>query len=164
MNSADISALLTPVVTAHDLEIDRVEVTAAGKRSVVRVFLDGDGPAGKGPSLDQIAAATRSISAALDDDDPTGGRPYTLEVSSRGVGRPLTDGKHFRRNSGRLVVVSTADGEVTGRIVEADDAQVTIDVDGQPQTIALAAIDKALVKVELNRPLTDASDDEDEEL
>lgn len=164
MNSADISALLTPVVAAHDLEIDRVEVTAAGKRSVVRIFLDGDGPAGKGPSLDQIAEATRSISAALDADDPTGGRPYTLEVSSRGVGRPLTDGKHFRRNSGRLVVVSTADGEVTGRIVEADDAQVTIDVDGQPQTIALVAIDKALVKVELNRPLTDASDDEDEEL
>jgi ribosome maturation factor RimP len=164
MNSADISALLTPVAAAHGLEVDRVEVAAAGKRSVIRVFLDGDGPAGLGPSLDQIAEATRSISAALDADDPTAGRPYTLEVSSRGVSRPLSEGKHFRRNRGRLVAVNTAEGDLTGRIVQADDDQVTIEVDGAVRTLALTAINKALVQVELNRPLAAAGDDEDEEL
>ncbi len=164
MTPADISALLTPVVAAHELEIDRVEVAAAGKRSVIRVFLDGDGPAGRGPSLDQIADATRSISAALDADDPTRGRPYTLEVSSRGVGRPLTEGKHFRRNRGRLVAVSTEQESVTGRIVDATDAEVEVDVDGQTRTFALAEISKAMVQVELNRSLGDAEDDVDEEL
>ena len=97
MNTTDLEALVAPVVAAHALEVDRLEVMAAGKRSVVRVFLDGDGPDGRGPSLDQIAEATRDVSRALDDADVTKGRAYTLEVSSRGVSRPLTAAKHFRR-------------------------------------------------------------------
>ncbi len=163
MDSTAIGRLLTPVVAAHDLEIDRLEITAAGKRSVVRIFLDGDGPAGVGPSMDQIAQATRSISVALDDADVTKGRPYTLEVSSRGVGRPLTEAKHFRRNRGRLVAITTADEPVTGRIVGVSDEVLELEVAGVVQEIALAAITTAQVQVEMNRSIN-KSDDEEEEV
>jgi ribosome maturation factor RimP len=162
MNSPEISSLLTPVVAAHDLEIDRLEVTAAGKRSVVRIFLDGDGPAGVGPSLDQIAEATRSISVALDDADLTKGRPYTLEVSSRGVGRPLTEAKHFRRNRGRLVAVVTDEGELTGRIAEVGPDFVELDIAGVVKQVPLASVTTALVQVEMNRPLAGVEDEEEE--
>jgi ribosome maturation factor RimP len=158
MDSADISKLLDPLVAAHGLEIDRLEVVKGGKRAAVQVFLDGDGPEGMGPSIDQISAATRSISDALDVTDVANGRPYTLEVSSRGVGRPLTEPKHFRRNQGRLVVLTTADGELVGRIVGAEDDSVELDIDGVVTAVALGAVSKALVQIEMNRPVAGAED------
>lgn len=167
MNTADIEALVTPVVTAHSLEVDRLEVMTAGRRAVVRIFLDGDGPAGRGPSLDEIAEATRDISATLDGADITRGRPYTLEVSSRGVSRPLTEAKHFRRNTGRLVTLTVGGEQLTGRIRGADDETVEVEVDGASRRLPLADVTRALVQVELNRPVDDtadvAADDEDEE-
>lgn len=163
MNSTDISNLLTPVVADHGLEIDRVEVSAGSKRAVVRVFLDGDGPQGAGPSLDQIAEATRSVSVALDDADITRGRPYTLEVSSRGVSRPLTDEKHFRRNRGRLVVATTTDAEIAGRIIEADADGLALDVDGVVQQLPWPSVKSALVQVELNRSSAEFADEDEED-
>lgn len=161
MDSAQVTTLVSPVVEHHGLEVDRVEVVAAGKRQLVRIFLDGDGPDGRGPSLDQIAEATRSISAALDEADLTRGRAYVLEVSSRGVGRPLTEAKHYRRNLGRLVALSTAEGELLGRIATVGDDSVELDIDGASRHVPLASISKALVQVELNRPGTQLDEEED---
>ena len=165
MNTADIESLVAPVAATHSLELDRLEVMTAGKRAVVRIFLDGDGPAGRGPSLDEIAEATRSISAALDAADVTGGRPYTLEVSSRGVSRPLTEARHFRRNTGRLVEFALGEDRVTGRILGADDTGVDVEVDGASRRIPLAEVTRALVQVELNRPVPaeDAADEAEED-
>lgn len=158
MEPATIAKLVAPAVTSCGLEVDRVEVLPAGKRRVVRIFLDGEGPKGRGPSLDDIADATRAISKVLDDAPAMGSHPWTLEVSSRGVSRPLTEAKHFRRNTGRLVALSTAEGEVTGRIVGVTDDAVTLDVEGAERTVPFATITRALVQVELNR-----HDDESEE-
>ncbi len=168
MLTADIESLVAPVAAAHSLEVDRIEVLTAGKRSVVRIFLDGDGPRGRGPSLDDIASATRAISAAFDDADPTRGRPCTLEVSSRGVTRPLTEAKHYRRNTGRLVAIDTADEQLTGRVLGVDETAVEVDVDGQPHRVLLDSIRRAVVQIELNRPLepdeeVEVEDEEEEE-
>jgi len=151
MNAAGLTALVTPIVAALGLEVDRVEVRPAGRRFVVQIFLDGDGPDGLGPSLDEIADATRAISAALDAAPQMGDAPYTLEVSSRGVGRPLTQPAHFRRNRGRLVTVTLPDGSVTGRIVAADDDGLDLDVDGTQRRLTWASVGKAVVQVEFNR-------------
>ena len=159
MKTDAVAQVVGPVVTSHGLEIDRIEAAAAGKRTVLRVFLDGDGPAGHGPSLDQIADATRSISDALDASTITGDRPYVLEVSSRGVGRPLTEPKHYRRNVGRLLAVTPADGPaLEGRIVEADADGVTLDVDGADMVVPYAHIVKAVVRAELTKGGDDLDD------
>lgn len=169
MDPATISTLVAPAVASCGLEVDRVEVAPAGKRRVVRIYLDGDGPSGRGPSLDEIADATRAVSAVLDEAPAMGAAPWTLEVSSRGVSRPLTDAKHYRRNTGRLIAADTAEGEVTGRIVSVNEGQVTLDVGGAARTLPLEAITRAVVQVELNRspdqPGNDADEagDEDEE-
>jgi len=159
MKIPDLERLLTPVVAAQSLEIDRIEILPAGRRRVVRVFLDGDGPGGLGPSLDEIADATRAISAALDESTIPGQAPYTLEVSSRGVGRPLTQAKHFRRNRGRLVAVSGEGLDLTGRILEVDEDELVLDVDGSRRSLPLAGIGQAVVQIELNR-LPDSDDEE----
>lgn len=159
MKEQAIAALVGPVAEQHGLEVDRIEIASAGRRSVLRVYLDGDGPDGRGPSLDEIADATRALSVALDESDAIGQAPYTLEVSSRGVSRPLTEAKHYRRNVGRLIALALADGQVTGRIEASDADGVDLDVDGHTRRVAYTDISKAVVQAELRK---DAGDDEEE--
>jgi ribosome maturation factor RimP len=160
MRDAAIEAVVNPVLESFGLELDALEVVPAGKRRVVRIVVDGDGPKGRGPLLDDIASASQAVSAALDGSDAMGQAAYTLEVSSRGVGRPLTAPKHWRRNTTRLVRVDLVGGtQVTGRITAAGEDAVELDVDGTPREVRYADMTKALVQVELNRKV---SDDEDE--
>lgn len=155
MQDNQLASIIEPILASHGLELDSLDVTPVGKRSILRITVDGDGPKGRGPLLDDIAAASKAISVALDESTATGSAPYTLEVSSRGVGKPLTEGKHFRRNTGRLVMVNLADGEVTGRIEGADDERVSLYVGGTARDVNIADIKKAVVQVELNRPMDD---------
>ena len=160
MKHTGLEEELAAVLVGHQLELDDLEVQAAGKRRVVRVTVDGEGPSGTGPDLDQIADATRAISQALDDTDALGDAPYTLEVSTRGVSRPLTKPAHYRRNLTRLVTLTLADGtSLTGRISAADERSVTVDVDGEERTIGFDQISKAVIQVEMNRRLTDDHDE-----
>ena len=116
------------------LDVEAVELTPAGKRRVLRVAVDKDG----GVTLDDVAAATRTVSEVLDESDAMGEQPYTLEVTSRGVDRPLTLPRHWRRNADRLVKVTLTDGDaVTGRVGASDESAVTLDVDGDARAIDL---------------------------
>lgn len=164
MDSKTLGELLGPVVASVGLEVDAIEVVPAGKRRVLRVTLDGDGHKGTGPDLDQIAEATRAISRVLDESTVVGNQPYTLEVSSRGVGRPLTRLEHYRRNRGRLIATTLADGrQITARITGVEGETISLDVKGQARTLVLDDIAKALVQVEMNRRehvLDDAGEDD----
>jgi ribosome maturation factor RimP len=143
-----IEAELDDPLRALGLDIEAVEITPAGKRRILRVAVDKDG----GVTLDEVAEATREVNRVLDGSDVMGEQPYTLEVTSRGVDRPLTLPRHWRRNTGRLVKVTFADGKsATGRIGESSEEQVTLDVDGAREQVAYAEVKKALVQVEFNR-------------
>ena len=63
MKDSQLSALLTPILEHFGLELEDIDVMPAGKRRLLRVVVDGDGPDGRGPLLDDIAEATRAISA-----------------------------------------------------------------------------------------------------
>src|SRR3984885_3713760 len=107
-----IADVIRPVVAAAGMDLEAVRVTAAGRRRLLRVVVDSD----LGVSLDDAAAISRKLSAALDTVAVMGDFPYTLEVSSPGVDRPLTEPRHWRRAAGRLVQVAVADaGVVSGR-------------------------------------------------
>jgi ribosome maturation factor RimP len=147
-----IADALRDHLSALGLDLEAVELTPAGKRRVLRVAVDQDG----GVSLDDIADATRAVSGVLDDTDLMGETAYTLEVTSRGVDRPLTEPRHWRRNRDRLVKVSLVDGtQLTGRVTESDDAGVTLDVAGTPTRLAYDEVGKALVQIEFNRKRTE---------
>lgn len=155
MHEQQLTELISPILAWHGLELDELDVKPMGKRSLLRITVDGDGPDGKGPLLDDISAAASQVSAALDTSEAVGKAPYTLEVSSRGVSKPLTEGKHFRRNTGRLVSVRTGEHETTGRILSATDDEVVLDVKGKQVSRAIADITKAVVQVEMNPPKSD---------
>ena len=157
--SDQLRALLKPVVTGMGLDLEDVEVRPAGRRSLVRVLVDKDG----GVDLDAVAEASQAISDALDASEVMGEKPYTLEVSSPGVDRPLTEPRHWRRNKDRLVkVTKTPGGEatekkagkpITGRIKDVNEGNntVTLDVDGNEEELALSEVQRAIVQVEFGR-------------
>jgi ribosome maturation factor RimP len=154
MRDSQIADLLRPVLAEFDLELEAVEVIPAGKRRLLRIVVDGDGPNGAGPLLDDIAEASKALSAELDRADVGGRSPYTLEVSSRGVARPLLQPRHWRRNLGRLVEVTLDGDEVfTGRIASTTPDAAVLDVEHSQRTVRFADVQAAFVQVELNRPV-----------
>jgi ribosome maturation factor RimP len=146
--------LLGPVVSGAGYDLEDVAVTAAGRRSLVRVTVDADG----GIDLDAVAVVSRLVSDALDADANRPGSPralansYVLEVSSPGVDRPLTEARHWRRATGRLVRVEFNGRQVTGRVGSVDDSGVTLDVDGTELQAGFAELGRGKVQVEFNRP------------
>ena len=140
---------LTGPLLGMGLDLEAVEVTPAGRRRVLRIAVDKDG----GVTMDDVAVATKEISRTLDAGDVMGEQPYTLEVTSPGIDRPLVLPRHWRRNIGRLVKVTTSDGAtVTGRVTAQDDRTATLDVDGRARSVVLSDVAKAHVQIEFNRP------------
>ncbi|MGW5941018.1 ribosome maturation factor RimP [Streptomyces celluloflavus] len=152
--SERLRGLLEPLVAARDLDLEEIEVTPAGKRRVLRIVVDSD----EGVQLDDCAALSREASQVLDDSDAMGGAPYTLEVTSPGADRPLTELRHYRRAVGRLIKARLHEGdELIARITAVDDAGLDVEVPGvkgrKPTTrrVAFDAIAKARVELEFNR-------------
>jgi len=141
-------------VTALGLDLEAVELSPAGsaqsgKRRVLRIAVDADG----GVPIESITEATRELSKELDLSDVMGAQPYTLEVTSRGVDRPLTQPRHWRRNIGRLVVADLADGSrVKGRITAVDETAADLTVDGAARQLPFDDVATARIEAELNRP------------
>jgi ribosome maturation factor RimP len=143
-----LAEVLTEPLAAAGLDVEAIELTPAGRRSLLRVAVDKDG----GVTMDDIAEATREVSRLLDDSDVMGEQPYTLEVTSPGTDRPLTLPRHWRRNTGRLVKVTTKDGtNLTGRIDASDEESATLDVSGSDQQVRFDDVAKARIQIEFNR-------------
>lgn len=162
-----------PLIAAAGLYLEDVEVTSAGARSVVRIVVDLEEDAVGGLDLDRVAAISRDISTAIDATDAFAGE-LTLEVSSPGVSRPLTERRHFTRARGRLVTLRLRDGStLTARLVDVDrstdDAVLVLvpevpaekgrrPVHGEPVRLRLAEVRDGHVEVELGR-MAELSDD-----
>ena len=157
MGSGDerrLREVVTEVTAQAGYDLEELAVRSAGRRRVVRVVIDGD----SGVTLDAAAEVSRAISERLDEsgpDDPTGSTPYTLEVTSPGVGRPLSLPRHFRRARTRLVVVRAADGTTTtGHVLGVTDTAVTLVLSGRAGVsrveVPFADIDHAKVEVEFH--------------
>jgi ribosome maturation factor RimP len=158
-----VRAAIEPALAPLGLVIEDVTVNPAGKRRLVRVLVDTDiadldstDTASQVPplSLAAVAEATRAVSDELDASDVMGQTAYVLEVSSPGIGRPLTSRDQFRRQVGRLVEVAHADGPTTGRLLEVGPDAVRLEVPAtrkapaRTETIELGAISRGTVQVE----------------
>jgi ribosome maturation factor RimP len=144
--------LLDPVVSAAGYELVDLSVSSAGRRSLLRVTVDGDA----GIDLDGVALVSRAISEAMDSEDGAFAGPYVLEVSSPGVDRPLTEPRHWRRALGRLVSVPISGaGPVTGRVLAADPADpagLRLQVAEVEHSYPWSAVGTGRMQVEFSRP------------
>ncbi len=150
-----VREVVDEIVTAAGYDLEELTVVAAGRRRMLRVVIDSD----DGVDLDDAAEVSRAISErldALEAQDPMGQAAYTLEVTSPGIGRPLTLPRHFRRARGRLLAVTPTQGSpFLGRVLLAEDDKVQL-LTGpsgvEPRLIGYPDIARAKVEVEFNPP------------
>ena len=147
-----ISELVTPAVSDQGFYLEDVHVATPGSHRIVTCIVDGDASL----NLDQVTTVSRVISELLDEAAFMGETPFTLEVTSPGVDRPLTQPRHFAKNVDRLLKIIKLDGsEVTGRILSNTDQDVTLTVavkkETIEQTVSLIDIKRAVVEIEFNR-------------
>ena len=138
-----LHALLTSPVEAFGYELLLLEQTHNDKDAVLRVYIDAPG----GILLEDCEQVSRQISLILDLEDPIRGA-YALEVSSPGADRPLVKAEHFKAVLNQEVRVVTHDyilgrRRFKGRLLEVNEEQIVIEVDGEEYDIPLVSLDSA---------------------
>jgi ribosome maturation factor RimP len=155
--SETLEPVVADAVAQAGFELESLHVQQAGRRQLVKVAVDStaDGD-GNGIGLDEVAEVSRAVSAALDAleaDRGAFGGPYTLEVTSPGLDRPLTKPRHWRRARLRKVAIrAPEDVRFTARVGDADEHGVELLVDGTLRRVGYADIEHAVVEVEFKEP------------
>jgi ribosome maturation factor RimP len=143
-NKEQVAAVITPAIEALGFYVEDISITAAGRRSMLTVIVDGDTHL----SLDQVTVATKAISEIVENLPTLGNNPFTLEVTSPGLDRPLTKPRHWRKNKDRLIKIVLNDGkEISGRIKDSTEADVIVD----EQNIKFADIKRATLEIEFKQ-------------
>ena len=140
----EISAAITPALSDLGFYLEDITITSAGRRSMLTVIVDGDTHL----SLDQVTVATKAISEIVENIQSLGQAPFTLEVTSPGLDRPLTKPRHWRKNIDRLVKIVLLDGkEIKGRVKDAAEISATVD----EQVVKFLDIKRATLEIEFKQ-------------
>ena len=147
-----ISELITPALAQAGYFLEDVNLVTPGQHRIVTVIVDGESAL----NLDQVTVATKLISSLLDEATFMGETPFTLEVTSPGIDRPLTLARHYANNVDRLLKVVKTDGDVvTGRISSSNESEVVLTVAEKKESkevlIKYSDIKRATVEIEFNR-------------
>ncbi len=144
-----VRAVAAPLAEAEGCELVDVQYRREGGGWILRVFLDKPG----GITLDDCQRVSQQLGDLLDVEDPIE-HPYTLEVSSPGLERPLVSEADFTRFAGRVVRVQTeapVEGQrrFRGRLLGIAGGRVRLEVDGGRQVeIPHAGVARANLVVE----------------
>ena len=145
-------SLLVPVIADLGFHLVRARMTSEGEQMILQIMAEND--AGT-IAIEDCEAISHAVSAMLDVEDPISGN-YTLEVSSPGMGRPLTRPHDFERWAGleaKLELQRSIDGRrrFRGRVdgFEAGEARLQVVLEGfeTPQVLGFALADIAEVRL-----------------
>jgi ribosome maturation factor RimP len=122
-------------------ELFEVRFFRAGSRAILRMFIDSP----QGVTIADCEKVSNTLSDILDVENFLNARPYTLEVSSLGIDRPLKTARDFRRIIGKEVTVHmdaafTGKLQHTGIIKECSETTLTLDCDNETVHLPLTLI------------------------
>lgn len=140
---ARLRALADEIAEAAGFFVVDVQVRGQKGSRIIEVFVDGD----DGIGTDDLAEVSRSLGFLLDVEEVVKGK-YNLNVSSPGADRPLVLPRQYRKHTGRLLLVRTADeAERTGTLTAVHDDRFDLDLDGTTESIAFADVTEARVQL-----------------
>lgn len=99
MRAPKWQSIIEPLFIDTPFELVGVECSGQAN-ALVRIYIDKPG----GINLDDIVRLSREIRLVLDVEQPIKG-PYTLEVSSPGLDRPLFLPAHFKEQIGKKITI-----------------------------------------------------------
>ncbi len=142
-----VRAIVGPILLDERTELVDVEYRRESKGYVLRLTLDKEG----GVTLDDCTRISREVGRTLDVEDFIQS-PYTLEVSSPGLNRPLKTEKDFVRYCGRLIKVKTIDSiqnrrQFKGRLMGISENRIEIESEGGIFEIPLSNLAKANLEI-----------------
>jgi ribosome maturation factor RimP len=147
--ASNLTELLNPAVTRAGFVLEEVSVTPVGKRRLISVVVDCEN---RNPSLDEVTVVSKEVSSILDTYSQLGEMPFTLEVTTPGIDRPLTELRHWKKNIGRLVKITPNTGEkYVARIKEVLPREVVLELKNQESNVQFSDIARAQIEVEFNR-------------
>ncbi len=143
-----VEGLVTPILESEGLELVDIEFQRETRGWVLRIYIDKEG----GVTLNDCTVVSQQLSAILDVEDPID-TPYTLEVSSPGLTRPLKKIKDYERYKGRLVRIKTyqkieGQKEFKGKLLGLEEDIVSLEIEGKIMSIPLKDIAKANLEYE----------------
>jgi ribosome maturation factor RimP len=143
-----INELILPVLQVHEVELVDTEFVKAGKRYILRLFLDKPG----GITLDDCATLSRLLGEIIDVHEVID-HAYTLEVSSPGLTRPLKKVLDFQRFAGHMVRITVRGGTgkrslFRGELLGLAGETVAVQEGSQIYHIPLADIVKARLDID----------------
>jgi len=145
----NLNELLAPVVKASGLLLEEIKVIPVGRSRIISVIVDHEE---RNLNLDEVAASSRVISEILENYSQLGDNPFTLEVTSPGVDRPLVKAYQWKKNLGRLISIVKVDGEkLIGRLKSLDLDSASLEVKSGEVSILFSEIKRATVEIEFNR-------------
>lgn len=123
--------LAAPIAEGSGTRIYDVEYVREGQEYYLNVYIDKDG----GVTIDDCEAVSRSLSDALDEADFIRD-PYTLVVSSPGLGRALTRDRHLAQSVGQEVEVHlysphpvSGEKDLRGELADFDEEHLVLLLD-----------------------------------
>jgi len=148
-----VRALAQPILAEEGLELVEVEFRREAAGWILRVYMDRPG----GVSLDDCQRVSEQLGDHLDVEEVID-HPYSLEVSSAGLDRPLTQEEDFLRFAGKAARISThepLEGQrnFRGRLAGMAEGAVLVDLaDGRQARIPRTLIARARLEIELDPP------------
>ena len=139
-----VEELVTPIAESFGCEVVEVEFAKKYNGDNLTVFIDKPG----GVTLEDCEAVHNAIDAPLDECDPTNGKPYTLNVSSPGIDRPIITDKDYTRNIGcelevKLFQAIEKKKVFVGNLIEFDENKIVLEIGDKTQELERKMISKA---------------------
>ena len=142
--SERIEEFITPIVNELGYEIVEVEFAKKYNGDNLTVFIDKKG----GITINDCEVVHNAIDEPLDELNPTNDKPYTLNVSSPGVDRPIVTNKDYARNLDEVLEVKLFEPIekkklLVGTLINYDENFMFLDVDGKEFKFERKKISKA---------------------
>ena len=144
--SDKVEEFIKPIVDELNQGIDIVEVEFAKKHNGDNLTVFIDKP--NGVTIEDCELVHNAIDGPLDDLDPTEGKPYTLNVSSPGIDRPIVTDKDYARNIGQELELSLYEPimkkmTLVGVLIAFNNDSVILEINNENLEIERKKISKA---------------------
>jgi ribosome maturation factor RimP len=143
-----VSAIADPIFSNEGMELVELEYRRESKGWVIRLYIDKEG----GVTLDDCTRISQEVGRSLDVEDFIS-TPYTLEVSSPGLARPLKKEKDFMKYRNHMIKVKTIDPienrrQFKGKLLGITENRIEIAMDGGVFQILLSNVAKANLEID----------------
>lgn len=145
-----VQTIVLPLLSEQGMELVDVEYRRESRGWVLRLLIDKEG----GVTLNDCTRVSEDLGRILDVEDFIL-NPYTLEISSPGLNRPLKREEDFLKYRGRRVKMKTfhpigTRRQFKGRLIGVSEGRIEIETEGEIFRIPLSEVAKANLEIDSN--------------